>query len=434
MHHYLSGYQLFVKILSSLLVSALVGWFFDQALLAMFITTLALLAWQCKHLIQLNNWLWQSKSISPPQAEGLWGRAYDGLYNRITLQRKKYKRLNEKMKKFRDAAEALPDAALVLGDDLIIQWGNKKAQGLLGVQWPGDIGQRIDNLLRSPEFIRYLNAQSYEQPCLLNSPINNGMKLELRFIAYGSDQILLLARDVSRIQRLEEMRRDFVANVSHELKTPLTVVRGYVEMVQSANNVFDSRWLKAFDTIETQVTRMDRLVEQLLNLSKVESATDDDKQLINMPVLIQNLVDDCHWLNQEKQHEIILELDTSLGVIGIETELKSACANLISNAIAYTSPYGKIHVSWKSHEYGAMFTVEDNGAGIKPENIRRLTERFFRIDKSRSRDTGGSGLGLAIVKHVLNHHNATLNIESEWQKGSKFTITFSAKSMQNISH
>lgn len=433
MRYYLSGYQLLIKILLALLVSALIGGLFNQALLAMFLMSLGVLAWNCRHLFQLSHWLWQSKSISPPQAEGLWGRVYDGLYNRIAQQRKKYKRLNLKMKKFRDAAEALPDAALVLGDDLIIQWGNKKAQGLLGVQWPGDIGQRIDNLLRDPEFIRYLNAQSYDHPCLLNSPVDSSMKLELRFIAYGSDQILLLARDVSRIQRLEEMRRDFVANVSHELKTPLTVVRGYVEMVQLSSDVIDSRWQQAFATMETQVTRMDRLVEQLLNLSKVESATDDEKQLINMPALIQGLVNDCSWLNQEKQHNITVDVDDSLGIIGIETELKSACANLIANAIAYTPAHGKIQVLWKKHERGAIFVVEDNGVGIKPENIRRLTERFFRIDKSRSRDTGGSGLGLAIVKHVLNHHNASLNISSEWEKGSQFTINFNAKSLQNLS-
>lgn len=433
MRFYLSGSYLFFKVLINLVAAGIIGWFFDQMLLAMLLTCIAILVWHFKHLIYLTNWLWHSKSMSPPQADGVWGHVYDGLYNQIIRQRKKHKRLNEKMRKFRDAAEALPDAALVLSDDLTIQWGNKKAERVLGVKWPSDLGQRIDNLLRAPEFIHYLNTKAFDAPCLLDSPLDHTKTLELRFIAYGSEQILLLARDVSIILRLEEMRRDFVANVSHELKTPLTVVRGYVEMVQSTDNVIDERWQQAFNTIESQVTRMDRLVEQLLNLSRVESATDKDKHLINMPLLIEGLVKDAYWLNQEKEHDISLIMDSNMGVVGIETEIKSACLNLISNAIAYTPPQGKIKISWTYHDHEAVFSVEDTGVGIKPENIKRLTERFFRIDKSRSRQTGGSGLGLAIVKHVLNHHNAKLNITSEWTKGSKFSITFNAKSLQKIS-
>lgn len=430
MRYYLSGYHLAGKLFVQLLVSAVVGWLFDQTLLAMFLTCIALLGWNFQHLLKLTNWLWQSKSISPPQADGLWGRVYDGLYNQIIRQRKKQKRLSEKMRKFRDAAEALPDAALVLADDLTIQWGNKKAERLLGVKWPGDLGQRIDNLLRAPEFVEYLASQSYESPCLLTSPVNTELKLELRFIAYGSDQILLLARDVSRLQRLEEMRRDFVANVSHELKTPLTVVRGYVEMVQSTDNVMNNRWQQAFNTIESQVTRMDRLVEQLLNLSKVESADGDDKQLIDLSTIITQLVKDCEWLNIEKKHTITTNIQPNISIHGVETELKSACSNLISNAIAYTPAGGKIHISWQAEDTQAIFMVEDNGVGIKAEDIARLTERFFRIDKSRSRDTGGSGLGLAIVKHVLHHHDAQLDIKSEWNKGSQFIINFKANNIR----
>ena len=425
MHFRLSARSVFIRLLLVLSLSAALGFIFGVALPALLIATLASLIWHYHHLFKLIDWLWKSKAISPPQSEGIWGRIYDGLYRQIRQQRNKQKALNERIRRFRDGAEALPDAALVLADDLTIQWGNKKAHRLLGIRWPGDLGQRIDNLLRAPEFAKYLETGVYDAPCLLVSPVNNELQLELRLMAYGSDQILLLARDISRIQRLEEMRRDFVANVSHELKTPLTVVRGYVEMIQSTEHALAPHWLQAFNTIESQVTRMDRLVEQLLILSRVEIQTEVETTTpIAMPRLISQLIDDAKWLNQEKQHRITAELDETLGITGIDTEIKSACANLISNAIAYTLAGGNIRVSWRQDGNKGIFSVKDDGPGIRPEDINRLTERFYRVDKSRSRDTGGSGLGLAIVKHVLHHHNAELVINSKVGKGSEFAIYF----------
>lgn len=299
----------------------------------------------------------------------------------------------------------------------------QKAGRLLGIQWPGDSGQRIDNLLRAPEFSDYVIAANYSEPCVLVSPVNADMQLEIRFMDYGKDQVLLLARDISRIHRLEEMRRDFVANVSHELKTPLTVVRGYVEMVQSTEHALDPHWQQAFNVIESQVSRMDRLVEQLLILSRIEAATEDDMLPINMPEMIANLITDANWLNQDKNHNITVTCLQTLGIVGIDSEIKSACSNLISNAIAYTPANGEISITWQKRNK-AIFSVKDNGPGIRPEDINRLTERFYRVDKSRSRNTGGSGLGLAIVKHVLQHHGAELIINSKWQQGSEFSIIF----------
>ncbi|TYK65196.1 phosphate regulon sensor histidine kinase PhoR [Colwellia echini] len=424
MHFRLSITHIIYRLLVILLASACVGWLIGFVFLTMLLSTLVLLLWNYHHLLKLINWLWQSKSLSPPQSEGIWGDLFDGLYHQIKQQRNKQKLLNEKIRRFRDGAEALPDAALMLSEEWTIEWGNKKAQRLLGVRWPDDYGQRIDNLLRAPEFGEYLAHKNFDSPCLLVSPMNSDMQLEIRIMAYGSDDVLLLARDISNIQRLEDMRRDFVANVSHELKTPLTVVRGYVEMIQAADNTFEPLWQKAFQTIEGQVSRMDRLVEQLLNLAKVENNSSDDKQTVNMAHLISTLVDEVTWLNQEKNHQIELNITTDVGVVGYETELKSACANLISNAIAYTPANGCIDVSWQMMGNKAVFSVKDNGDGIKPEHVNRLTERFYRIDRSRSRDTGGSGLGLAIVKHVLHHHQAELIINSYWGQGSEFSIHF----------
>ncbi|MGB1198087.1 MAG: phosphate regulon sensor histidine kinase PhoR [Thalassotalea sp.] len=426
MHLSLSAKEIFSQLIIALFLSATIGYFFDLTFLMISLCALAFLAWHYHHLLKLTRWLWRSKTIFPPEADGVWGRIYDGLYRQKKQHRHKLKQLNDKIRQFRDGAEALPDAALVLSNELAILWGNKKAQRILGVRWPSDVGQRIDNLLRFPEFTKYLEDNNFEQPCHIPSPLNNELIIELRLMAYGSDQVLLLARDVSKIYRLEEMRRDFVANVSHELKTPLTVVRGYVEMVQSTEHALNPHWQKAFTTIESQVTRMDRLVEQLLILSRVEIQVDadEDKNIVDMPRLLSALLEDAHWLNQDKQHTITVEIDDSLQLAGTESELKSACSNLISNAIAYTPTHGEINISWQLENNKAKFSVKDNGPGIRPEDINRLTERFFRVDKSRSRDTGGSGLGLAIVKHVLNHHNAELSIDSQLGQGSEFIIYF----------
>ena len=433
MHFRLSFKNIFSRLIALLIASAFVGWLFEHVLLAMLACMLFLFVWHYHHFFKLINWLWQSKTLSPPQSNGVWGYLYDGLYRQVRQHRKKQKQLNEKIRRFRDGAEALPDAALMLSKELTIEWGNKKAQRLLGIRWPDDFGQRIDNLLRAPEFADYLAHESFESPCLLVSPIHSEVQLEIRIMAYGSEHVLLLARDISNIQRLENMRRDFVANVSHELKTPLTVVRGYVEMIQASQETFDPHWNKAFQTIEGQVSRMDRLVEQLLNLAKVENNSNDEKQTVNMGQLIRNLVDEVAWLNQEKQHEITLNITTEICVLGSETELKSACANLLSNAIAYTPEKGCIEVNWQLIGDKAIFSVKDNGDGIKPEHLNRLTERFYRIDRSRSRDTGGSGLGLAIVKHVLHHHKAELVINSYWGQGSEFSIFFAQNSLSENS-
>lgn len=421
----ISAVQLLFKALGWLLLGFLVGYSIGYTTITIVIFSLVLIAWQHHHLNKLVDWLWRSKAISPPQAEGAWGRVYDGLNRIIQKYRRKQKQLNEKIRRFRDGAEALPDAALVLSTDLTILWGNQKAQQLMGIRWPGDVGQRIDNLIRFPEFTQYIEKADFEQPCNVPSPVNSEIQLELRMMPYGSEQVLFLARDISKVYRLDEMRRDFVANVSHELKTPLTVMRGYVEMVQSAGSGVDARWQSAFNTMEDQVTRMDRLVEQLLILSRVEVNTDiAGKLLIKMPLLIEGLINDADWLNQEKSHEITTNICPELDLYGIDSEIKSACSNLISNAIAYTPLNGKIEVSWQLDGARAKFMVKDNGEGIRPIDLNRLTERFYRVDKSRSRDTGGSGLGLAIVKHVASHHQAELVINSVYGQGSEFSLYF----------
>lgn len=330
--------------------------------------------------------------------------------------------------RFHSGIEAIPDAALILSTDLLILSGNKKAQRLLGVSFPDDVGKHIEQLLIDPLLSEYLSQDNFESPCLITSPINDELQLEISVMAFGGERVILMSRAIAKYHRMKKMRREFVANVSHELKTPLTVVRGYVEMIQETEHALDPHWQRVFGTIEGQVSRMERLVEQLLSLSKVENNRDDiDMKQVDMPSLVKHLVEDARWLNQIKQHDIRTNITHDSGVFGIETELKSACANLISNAIAYTSANGVIEVTWQKNGDKAIFSVKDNGDGIKSEQLNRLTERFYRIDKSRSRDTGGSGLGLAIVKHVLLHHKAELVITSKWGEGSEFSIYFDEK-------
>ena len=331
--------------------------------------------------------------------------------------------------RFHSGIEALPDAALILSTELLIVSGNKKAQRLLGVRFPDDVGQHIEQLLIDPLLSEYLAQDNFESPCLITSPINDELQLEISVMAFGGERVILMSRAIAKYHRMKKMRREFVANVSHELKTPLTVVRGYVEMIQETDHALDPHWQKVFGTIEGQVSRMERLVEQLLSLSKVENnRDDDDMKQVDMPNLVENLVEDAKWLNQVKRHDIRTNITHGIGVFGIETELKSACANLISNAIAYTPANGIIEVNWHQNGDKVVFSVKDNGDGIKSEQLNRLTERFYRIDKSRSRDTGGSGLGLAIVKHVLLHHKAELVITSKWGEGSEFAIYFDERS------
>ncbi|OUS25353.1 phosphate regulon sensor histidine kinase PhoR [Thalassotalea sp. 42_200_T64] len=403
---------------------ALLGYWFNHVSLFVLAAMMVSLIWNYRHLTALIDWLWQKNLLSPPESNGIWGHVYDGIYRRIRKYRNKQKELNFRIRQFRDGAEALPDAALVLGLDHSIRWSNKKANRLLGIQWPSDTGQLITNLVRSPQLAKYLKSGDFSEPCSITSPRDSTKQIEFRFMTYGDQQYLLLARDVSQLILLEKMRRDFVANVSHELKTPLTVMRGYVEMIQDDDGL-PAHWSKSFNTIEQQVTRMDRLVQQLLVLSKVEvQGYDDIRAQVQMPRLIEQVIEDISWINKTKQHQLSFEIDPRLGILGVESELKSACSNLLVNAMNYTAQGGVINICWNKQDGYCLFRVTDNGCGIVPEDINRLSERFYRVDKSRSRDTGGTGLGLSIVKHIVNNHRGQLIIESEFGQGSSFTIKF----------
>ncbi|WP_025819937.1 phosphate regulon sensor histidine kinase PhoR [Shewanella marina] len=415
-------YKLISRLVLYIALATIIGLLVGQVTLSLLVASIVLLAWHYRQLIRLQIWLWQMKKLTPPQGQGSWEGVFNGVYR---LQRKNRKRLNQLadlLARFRLAAEALPDAAVVLDSEYNILWCNKLAQRLLGFLWPQDSGQRIDNLLRHPDFSRYLVQAKYGVPLELPSPVHEGRILEFRIIAYGEHQLLLIARDISRIRQLEGMRREFVANVSHELKTPLTVLQGYLEMMESMQSD-DPMVARPVELMQQQTQRMKLLVEQLLALSRIEDEDDIDwAHEIDMGLLMKGLEIEAEALSLGR-YQLKFECDPQIAILGNEFQIISACSNLISNAIRYTPESGSITVKWQAVSDGAMFSVSDSGEGIAAQHLPRLTERFYRVDTARSRQTGGSGLGLAIVKHALSHHHSELVITSELGQGSTFSFT-----------
>jgi two-component system phosphate regulon sensor histidine kinase PhoR len=403
--------------------------------LVLLIAAVTLICFNYLHLYRLTKWLWESRKMSPPSAPGVWEHVYEGIYYLQRRNRNKRRNLGELVKRFREGSEALPDAVVVVDQDAKIVWCNRHARIEMGLKWPDDNGRRIDNLIRHPDFIDYFHSGDYQYPIEIPAPTNPNKTFEYRIMAYGEDQLLLIVRDVSRVSQLEEMRKDFVANVSHELRTPLTVINGYLEVLGGDNMDQPPFVNKAMTEMGTQTQRMQALIEDLLILSRIESSSERIyENTIDMKGMFKQIEMEANALNKDKQHRITFKDDDELNVFGVETEMRSACSNLIFNAIHYTPPSGEIKVIWKKRAGGAYFAVVDNGDGIEPKHLRRLTERFYRVDKARSRKTGGSGLGLSIVKHVLNHHNSFLNIESKVGKGSEFSFILPEELINDDTH
>ncbi|WP_039948276.1 phosphate regulon sensor histidine kinase PhoR [Vibrio ichthyoenteri] len=401
----------------------IVGWMFGYMPWLLLAATVLQLVWHLHNQMRLSAWLWDEKRLTPPSGTGNWEHLFNGIYRLQQRQRRKRKELTNLIRRFRNGAESLPDAVVVFRSEGNIVWCNKLAQHLLGFRWPDDSGQPISNLIRTPDFIKYLTKQDFSEPLEMRSPLNVERMLELRIVPYTEGEHLMVVRDVTQLKQLEGMRRNFFANVSHELRTPMTVLQGYLEMTEDPEMLVGPMWPKAHGVMTEQLNRMNSLVNQLLTLSKIEAAPMHElDEVVNVPAMLEVLEKEATSLSGDQQHKLRFDVDSSLLVLGDEDQLRSAISNLVYNAVKYTPAGADVHVRWYKTSQGACLEVSDSGEGIEAQHIHRLTERFYRVDKARSRDTGGSGLGLAIVKHALSHHDSHLDIWSKIGVGSKFSF------------
>lgn len=414
--------------LALILVGAGVVWYFFglvMGLAAGMLGLCALLVVQLHYLFQLSNWLDHPSSSRLPDGWGAWTDIFSRLYKLRRDDERNQAELAEWLARFRQAMSLLPDGVAIMDDVLFLEWCNTAAEKHLGLQLERDKGMRVTNLVRSPEFIDYIILGRYEQPLTLAV---RDRKLIVQIIPFENRRQILVTHDATESERIEMMRRDFVANASHELRTPLTVINGFLEIACSQPNLEVQTRLSHLKLMAEQGQRMQNLVEDMLTLTRLESVDYPLRpERVNIRVLLEQILQDTQALSGGR-HKISLDIDGP-DIKGGTEELRSAFGNLATNAVRYTPENGIIRLSWKMKESGPQFAVQDNGIGIRPEHIARLTERFYRVDKSRSRETQGTGLGLAIVKHVLLRHDASLVIESVPEKGSTFIVKFPLKSV-----
>ncbi len=413
--------------MSAVLVAFLiVGLPFGQPMVFMLLGAAFYLAWHLRNIYRLYVWLRRGRRFHPPESSGIWEEIFQQIYRLQQRNRKRKRKLGNMLSRFQQATKALPDATVVLaGHGEEVEWWNVAAGQLLGLVNPRDVGQRISNLVRHPVFISYLLREDYTEPVEFPAPVDENLLLSVRIIAYGKDQRLVVARDITRLKRLEQTRRDFVANASHELRTPLTVISGYLETLADDPEAHTGPWLRTLPILQEQSLSMQHLVDDLLLLSRLETEHPEEQgEGVNVPALLAAILEDARSLSGDAAHDIQLEAEPDLWLQGRELELRSAFSNLAYNAVRYTPPGGRIDLRWYSDDEGAHYAVTDTGIGIAPQHLPRLTERFYRVDVGRSRNSGGTGLGLAIVKHVLLRHDARLSVDSEPGAGSCFYCDF----------
>ena len=354
-----------------------------------------------------------------------WSEIFFRLQRIITGLRKDIELIERQHERFIEAFQASPNGIVMLDDQDQIEWCNAIAEQFLGIQFKRDALQRIHYIVRKPEFVQYMINRQFEEPVVLEKMGSASILiLRLQVFPFSENRRLILIQDITDLSKAEAMRRDFVANVSHEMRTPLTVMMGFLETVQTLELPPEQK-AQYLEMMMDQGKRMKNLVEDLLTLANLEANTQPaPMNSISMSYLMSLIKNDAYALSQGK-HSLNFDLKTPCNLLGEEREVLSAFSNLVSNAIRYTPNVGSVSATWSVNAAGeGEFTVTDTGPGISPEHIPRLTERFYRVDRSRSRETGGTGLGLAIVKHVANRHQANLVIESTPGRGSTFILRF----------
>ncbi|MBC7500607.1 MAG: phosphate regulon sensor histidine kinase PhoR [Herminiimonas sp.] len=373
---------------------------------------------QLHYLNQLSGWLDNPDSARLPDGWGAWTDVFSRLYRLRRDDEKNRKELTEWLARFRQAMKLLPDGVVIMDDVLFLEWCNPAAERHLGLANVSDKGMRVTNLIRNPDFMDYIILGRYEQPLTLSL---RERKLIVHIIPFENRRQILVTHDATESVRIEMMRRDFIANASHELRTPLTVINGFLEIASSQPNLDTQTRQSHLKLMTEQGRRMQNLVEDMLTLTRLESIDYPVRpEHVNIHILLDQILQEARALSAGK-HTITLAVDGP-DIKGSTDELRSAFSNLVSNAVRYTPEQGHIKLIWSNTDAGPQFAVQDDGIGIRAEHIVRLTERFYRVDKSRSRETQGTGLGLAIVKHVLLRHGASLAIDSKPDHGSTFIV------------
>ncbi|MBL4820758.1 MAG: phosphate regulon sensor histidine kinase PhoR [Gammaproteobacteria bacterium] len=411
-----------------LLGAGFIGVLLGNILLVVIITLAAYLVYFLYQLYRLNKWLRDLATdvdIAPPEGPGIWGMIFDGIYRLQRGERKASAEIQHILDRAQKSVAALDIAVVMIDKAGNLEWWNNAAETFLGIRYPEDRGQTATNLIRSPHFSEYFASEVYPEPLRITSPVNNNIMLELQITLFGEHEKLMVARDISQIHTLELMRKDFVANVSHELRTPITVIIGYLETLMDNSHHIDEQWHKPLEQMHQQSKRVENIVSDLLVLSRLETkAISLQQSAFNVRGLLEEIKRDTVQVFEEYKHTIRISCDDSIGLTGNRGELYSAISNLVFNAAKYTPEGGSIQLVCEETDDSIDISVIDNGIGIEEQHIARLTERFYRVDISRSTSTGGTGLGLAIVKHILIRHGASLEITSKPGKGSCFKCRF----------
>ena len=374
---------------------------------------------------KLSKWVESPSLKNLPNGTGIWQNIFTKIYRSYRQQKKSQTQLTSTLDQFIQAGEAINDGIIGVNEENEILWSNKKAQKILNINPKKDYNQPINYIFRNPELSKYLVKENYEESIKIHNPTNK-LDIEIKAAFFGKNHKLITCRDLTLLNRAENHRKDFVSNFSHELKTPLTVISGFLETLEDRKTI-DEKSKKIIELMAKQAHRMKKLIDDLLLLSKVESDyLQNRSEKIIMKDMFKKLKNEVSSIDQH-QHKIIYSINSKINIYGSKSEVYSAFINLITNAIRYTDQEGEISVSWNKINNDAIFQVADKGIGIPEEHVNRITERFYRVDEDRSRESGGTGLGLSIVKNVMHQHQGEIRIVSETNVGSLFKLIFPAE-------
>jgi two-component system, OmpR family, phosphate regulon sensor histidine kinase PhoR len=406
-----------------LALGAVLGLFFGRVWLWVLALICLYSAWQLVDLYRLDRWLSVRPKTEPPDMGGVWGNIVAQVERLNRRKRFHKQRMVQVLRELRRSTAALPDGVIILSQHREIVWFNPPAARMFGLKRGVDIGLRIENLIRSPDFVKYLHSDKFTGPLVIRPPLQLESYLSIQAVPYGAGQLLLLVRDITRQMHIEAMRKDFVANASHELRTPLTVISGYLDTMADDPSI-DPAWSSPIRDMRAQAQRMNAIIGDLLELSRLES---NDGEAAHEEINIRGMLERLHrdaLARADRPGTVDLQIESDSGLFGSARDIESAFTNLLVNALKYTLPGGSVCMKWWSDEEGAHFAVIDTGIGIAAEHLPRITERFYRVDAGRTREQGGSGLGLAIVKHALQLHGGWLQVDSVEDQGSTFTCHF----------